>query len=214
MVITKVERQKKHPSRVSIHIDNEFAIGVHKEVLLQSGLRVGDQVTEKTSNDLKKQEEILKAREGAIRVLSHRARSEKELQDRLRKKGFALETVRKVIDSLARTGLIDDLEFARAFAHDKLLRKPMGKSMLKQHLRQKGISKGIIEQVLSEMYEKDSEDEYALKLARHRLDRFRSSFMKLELMKQKKRLADYLARRGFDWETVSKVVERTLGETA
>jgi regulatory protein len=212
MVVTKVERQKKHPSRVSIHIDNQYAIGIHKEVLLQSGLRVGDQVSERTIDELKKQEELHKARESSLRLLSHRARSEKELRDRLKQKGLSLESITKVIGSFTQSGLVDDLEFARAFAHDKLLRKPMGRSMLTQQLRQKGISKEIIEQVLSEVYERMKEDEYAVELARNRFERFKSAFDGLEPMKQRKKLSDYLSRRGFAWETVAKAINEVLGE--
>lgn len=213
MVITKVERQKKHPSRVSIHIDNQYAIGIHKEVLLQSGLRVGDRVSERTIDELKKQEELHKARQAALRLLSHRARSEQELRDRLKQKGLSLEGIKKVLDSLTRSGLINDLEFARAFAHDKLLRKPIGRSMLTHQLRQKGISKEVIEQVLSEVYEKVKEDKYAVELARNRFERFKSAFDELEPLKQRKKLSDYLARRGFAWETVAKAVNEVLGES-
>jgi regulatory protein len=212
MVITKVERQKKHPSRVSIHIDNQYAIGIHKEVLLQSGLRVGDQISERTIDELKKQEELHKARDAAVRLLSHRARSEKELRDRLKQKGFSLEGIKMVLDSFARSGLIDDLEFARAFAHDKLLRKPIGKLMLAHQLRQKGIGKEVIGHVLSEVFEKVKEDEYAVELARNRFQRFKSAFEKLEPIKQKKKLSDYLAHRGFEWEAVAKAVNEVLGE--
>lgn len=212
MVITKVERQKKHPSRVSIHIDNQYTIGIHKEVLLQSGLRIGDQISERTIDELKKQEELHKARQAALRLLSHRARSEKELRDRLKQKGLSLEGITKVLDSLTRSGLINDLEFARAFAHDKLLRKPIGKLMLGHQLRQKGICKEVIEHVLSEVFEKVKEDEYAVELARNRFQRFKSGFEKLEPIKQKKKLSDYLAHRGFEWEAVAKAVNEVLGE--
>jgi len=211
MVITRVERQKKNPSRVSIHIDNQYTIGVHKEVLLQLGLRVGDQISEKTIDKLKKQEELHAARQSAVRLLSHRARSERELRDRLKKKGFKAEGIAKVISSLTRSGLIDDLDFARAFVHDKLLRKPLGKSMLANQLRQKGIGKEVIEQVLSEVYQEGKEDEYAVELARNRFQRFKSAFEKLDPMKQKKKLSDYLAHRGFEWEAVAKAVNNVLG---
>lgn len=212
MIITKVERQKKHPSRVSIYIDDQFSIGIHKEVLLRSGLRVGDQISESIIDELREREESHRARDAAMRLLSHRARSERELRDRLKQKGLSPEGIKKVLDSLTQSGLVNDLEFARAFAHDKLLKKPIGKSMLKQRLREKGISKEVIEQVLSEVYEKVKEDEYAVELARSRYERFRSTFEGLEPMKRKKKLSDYLAHRGFEWEAVAKAVKEVLGE--
>ena len=211
MIITKLERQKKNPSRISLHIDNKYAIGVHKEVLLKSGLRVGDRLTDSTLNDLRKSEELHLARESALRLLSYRARSKKEVRDRLKRKGISPGVVAEVIDAFQRSGLLDDLEFAKAFAHDQLMRKPMGEALLKQQLSKKGINKETIEQVLLEVYQGDTEDAYAFELASKRIKRSRSSFLKLDPVKQKKRLWDYLARRGFDWVTVRKVVERALG---
>ena len=213
MVVTKVERQKKNPSRISLHIDNEYAIGVHKEVLLRSGLRVGDTVTEKTLTELKRNEGLHHAQEAALRLLSYRARSKRELQERLKRKGITSVDADEVLDTLERSGLLNDFEFARSFAHDKLLKKPMGKTMLKQQLRLKGISKELIEQVLSEAYKSNPEDKYAFELALKRIKRSQSSFTKLDPLKKKKRLSDYLIRRGFDWDTVAKAVNRVLGET-
>lgn len=212
MVITKIERQKKNPSRISLYIDNEFAIGIHKEVLLKFGFRVGDHLAEKTLREVQESEELYHARESALRLLAYRARSKKEIRDRLKKKKFSEETIKKVLSSLGRSGLINDLEFGRAFAHDKLMRKPMGKGMLKMELRKKGLGKEDVERILSEVYSDEAEGNYALELAIKRLNRFHATYERLDPMKKKKRLADYLARRGFDWETVARTVERVLPE--
>jgi regulatory protein len=212
MVITKVERQKKNPSRVSIHIDNQYAIGVHKEVLLHSRLRAGDHVSEKTLDQLKKEEESYAAYQSASRLLSYRARSERELRQRLQKKGFGTESISRTIESLVRSGLVNDDEFARSFAHDKLLRKPMGKTMLVQQLRQKGISREVIQQTVEEAYRDVDEDQHAIELARSRFKRFRSTFAGLDPLRQKKKLSTYLLQRGFQWEAVRKAVTEVLGE--
>jgi regulatory protein len=212
MKITKIERQKKNPSRFSLSIDDEYAIGIHKEVLLKSGLRSGDSITEKTLDDLKRNEELFHARESALRLLSYRARSKQEIRDRLKKKGISAEIAGAVLHSLESSGLVNDLEFAKAFAHNKLLKKPMGKKMLRLELRRKGINKEMTEQVLSEAYGSDSEEEFALELAKKRAKRGQGRIGQVERLKQRKRLSDYLAWRGFGWDTVSRTVAKVLGE--
>jgi regulatory protein len=212
VVITKIDRQKKNPARFSLYLDDEYAIGIHKEVLLKFGLRVRDRISEKTLEELKHAEETRAARESALRLLSYRARSTKELRERLKKKRYSPEAINEVLISLERSGLINDFEFAKAFVHDRLLRKPMGKGLLVQELRKKGIKKETIEDVLAEAYRNDAEDTYACELAAKRMKRAAASFGRLDPLKRRKRLADYLARRGFDWETVSRALERVLGE--
>ena len=61
-----------------------------------------------------------KAREAALRLLAVRARSEGELDDRLKRKGFDERTSAEVVAALKRVGLVDDEDFARAWVDEKL----------------------------------------------------------------------------------------------
>jgi len=211
MVITKIERQKKNPSRFSLYIDDEYSLGIHKEVLLEFGFRTGDPITDKILEEVKRAEDTRRARETALRLLSYRARSTHELQSRLKKKDIPDGIIRAVIASLKKSGLLNDLEFGRAFAHDKLQRKPMGREMLKQELRKRGLSNDDVESILSEVYTDDAEEAYALRLVSKRMERSRTAFAKLDPTRRRKRLADYLARRGFQWDVVKKAIDQALG---
>ncbi|MFQ5798137.1 MAG: RecX family transcriptional regulator [Bacteroidota bacterium] len=213
MLITKIERQKKNARRASIYLDGKFAVGVHEETLTRFGLRKGDTLDGKTLEDLRQAEELFKAKEKAMRLLSYRARSEKEIRDRLKKASYRAPIVDEVVDALTRSGLLDDATFARMYAHDTMARKPFGKQLLRQQLRGRGVAKEIIEKLIAELYTPQTEESFALSLAKKHLVRsLRSPPAKKlqDLVKQKKRLADYLVRRGFDWETVSSVVSKLL----
>ena len=214
--ITAIERQKKNPKRVSIYVDDEFAIGVHIETLAHYGLRKGDSLEEKKLKELERAEELQSAKEKSMRLLGYRARSEKEIRDRLGKKSFNVAVIDETIVALKRSRLLDDAAFARTFAHDAIARKPLGKHLLRRELRQKGIANEIIESVIGEVYDEESEEEFALELTRKYMNKKTGSKKKSTgvqgRMKEKKRLADYLARRGFDWETVSSVLSKVLPE--
>lgn len=212
-VVTKIERQKKNPRRASIYLDGEYAVGIHEESLARFGLRKGDVLDRKTLDDLKQAEELLRAKEKAMRLLSHHARSEKEIRDRLRRASFRASLVDEVVSALKRSALLDDVAFARMYAHDTMARKPLGKHLLRQQLRAKGVAKETIEPLIEELYTPESEESFALSLAKKRLVRLLPpprARNHQNLLKEKKRLTDYLVRRGFDWETVSSVVSKLI----
>jgi len=222
MIITKIEPQQRKPHRKSIYIDGEFAFGIHDEVLLKFGLRRGDHLTPEKVVEITAYEEFRSGREKALKLLNRKPRTERELRTKLLHTGYSETTCERVLAHLREARLIDDLDYARRYAQESMTRKPMGERMLKQRLRQKGIPEDAIQTVLREMFPSESEElRYALELARRRLERHsnlsghslqkRSSGQWQEeqtgLSQHKKRIADYLVRRGFDWETVHRVLE-------
>ncbi|MGC8898070.1 MAG: regulatory protein RecX [Bacteroidota bacterium] len=222
MIITKIEPQQRKPHRKSIYLNGEFAFGIHDEVLLKFGLRRGDHLTPEKVVEITTYEEFRSGREKALKLLSRKPRTERELRTKLLRTGYSEATCERVLAHLREARLIDDLDYARRYAHESMTRKPMGERMLKQRLRQKGIPEDAIQTVLREMFSSESEEfRYALELARKRIERHpdlsrhslhkRSSDQWQEeqtgVSQHKKRIADYLVRRGFDWDTVHRVLE-------
>lgn len=212
MVITKIERQKRHPQRVNIFVDGEFALGLHENVLVKFGLRKGDALDEQMLETMKRDEEFHRAKEKALRLLGRRARSEKELRDKLREKEFHPDAINKAIESMRTLGLINDLSFAQAYVHDLLLRRPSGKVFLKQKLRAKGIDAETIQQVLDSVEETNDESEIALSAARQILKRYSKSKKRLDNLKKKQLVAANLARRGFNWTTIKTALRSLFGK--
>ena len=124
----------------------------------------------------------------AYRFLSFRPRSEKEIKDYLKKKKTPARFVQKIIDELKRQKLVDDLEFSRWWIEQRNTFRPKGKIALKIELRQKGVTREIMEEVIEEMV-----DEFAL----------------AKKVFQKKKSPDFLARRGFSWSTIKKVLDES-----
>ena len=83
MRVTRIAPQKKRPGRRNIYIDGSFAIGVGAETLLRSGLRTGDEVDPAFLSTLERTERESALRAAALRLLSARPRSVRELRDRL-----------------------------------------------------------------------------------------------------------------------------------
>jgi len=145
----------------------------------------------------------------ALRFLSFRPRSEKEMLDYLKKKQVDDLNSRKIIDKLKENKFLNDEEFARWWAEQRTLVKPRAWRVIKIELKQKGISKEIIEELAQDTEFKLQNDlEMAIKLAQKRLPRYKN------LPKQEiyQKLGRHLASKGFDWETVKKSIDEIFSK--
>jgi len=202
--ITDIQLQEKRKDRFSIFLDNEFAFGLHQDVLLKSGIARGDVLTEKQIESILQLENRHGAKEKAYRLLAVRPRSQKELTDRLKQAGYADNEIDWVIQDLIRLKLINDAEFAVMFAKNRMITKPCGQFLLQQELRLKGINDSEIAFAIREAYSEMSEAEVAKQVA----IKNKKKQIRLDEEKAKKRVADFLMRRGFNWDIVKDVMDR------
>jgi len=201
-VITKIEPQKGNPRRRSIFIDGEFAFGVDEEVVARLGLVKGAVLTRRKIKQILAQKDENEAKETALRFLSFRRRTEKEIKDRLKRKGFDEKIIRHTIDKLKEYDLINDFEFAQSWVKERLAHRPRGKKLLQQELWKKGIKKEIIDRVIEKLCR--DEDRSALQL----LEKIKGRYRNLEPKVAKRRMFGLLLRRGFSYETAKNAVER------
>ena len=104
--VTAVEIQAKRRNRFSVFLDGEFAFGVHRDVLLQADIAKGDKLTEHRVRDILDLENRKQAESQALRLLAYRARSKKEILDRLKQKGYSTAVIEGVLKELERLGLV------------------------------------------------------------------------------------------------------------
>ncbi|MBX2992086.1 MAG: RecX family transcriptional regulator [Bacteroidetes bacterium] len=212
MHITKIENQKKNPSRKNLFVDDEFLIGVSAETLLRFGIRTGDEIGEDKLKALRAAEELQGAKSVALRFLSRRQRTEKEVRDKLREKEFADEEIRQTIENLRELGFLNDAEFARSYICHQLTVRPKGTLALKQNLLLLGVRKEVIEAALDETFNETNQEEAALDAARKFLRKSRKPTD--DPRKTRQKLAAFLGRRGFTWDVISTVMKNIPGEKA
>lgn len=202
MKITKIEGQK-NIERVNIYIDREFAFGLTKEIQLKYGLYEGMEIDKRFIEEVLLEEEKLKAKNKALKFLSYRQRSEKEVVDKLKKEGFSQEIIDKTVEFLKGYNLVDDLNFAKNFVMDKSNINKYGPERIKYELYMKGIPESIINKVL-----KDYDDEYsvALELARKKINSYKNDNKSAIYRK----LGGFLQRRGFSYECILKVLRELV----
>ena len=76
MRITRIESQKKNPTRKNIYADGSYVAGVSDETLLRAALRSGDEITVEQLKALVSQEDTSSAKRTALRFIAHRPRTD------------------------------------------------------------------------------------------------------------------------------------------
>ncbi len=149
-----------------------------------------------------------RARAYAVRLISIRAYSERELRDRLALKGFSRQVEEAVAAYAKKSGLIDDALFARLWVASRI-KRPLGVRRLRWELRRKGIAPSLIEEALSvATQEALSEEEVVRRLVKERVCRLKG----VGREKMKARLFALLTRRGFSREIIFDVLRQELPE--
>lgn len=138
-----------------------------------------------------------KALNYAFCLLKFRPRSEYELRQRLKKRGFQGQEIKETIFFLQEKSFLNDQEFAREWAESRL-RRPFGFKRIRQELKIKGIKQELIDQTLRELNSKYSEDEMIQEAMLRRWEKLKH----IEPVKAKRRLFMYLLRRGFSADII------------
>lgn len=153
------------------------------------------------------EERLKKYLENVYRYLAIRNRSEKEIRDYLTKKKAEPEIVEHIVELLKKQNFLDDEAFARGWVRQRAQFRPKGKTALKFELVQKGISSEMIEKVLAEEQE-DVPDQLtqAKRLITKRIEKLKGA-SRQEIYNK---VGAFLARRGFDWDTIKKAIDTSL----
>jgi len=198
--VTAIKPQKRK-NRFNIYLDGRFAFGLDEETLLREKIKVGQDLSPERSDILVRAGVVGKLLDKALRFLSYRPRSEKEVRDHLWRKvqrekldygGESGELITKVIDRLRERGYVDDAAFASWWVEQRLRYNPRGKMLLRSELYAKGIERSLVEAELAH-YSKEDEISWARRLVG-----------KKGISSEK--LAGYLSRRGFSWDIIREVL--------
>ncbi len=189
-VITAIKPQK-NKKRVNIYLDDKFGFGIDLENFVKLGLKVEQELSDEEIAAMVKKAELQKTLDKLLRFSSLRPRSEKEITGWLRKKKVHESLNGELFNRLKRLELVDDVKFAKWWVGQRMEFRPKSRKELVYELRLKGIGKEVIEEVMGGM--EMSDEATARKL------------LAKKTFGDKKKMAEYLLRRGFDWGVVKKV---------
>lgn len=205
MIITSLERQQRR-RRVNVFLDGRFALALSLDLAAERALHTGMPLSEADLLALRQAEARQRAYEAALRLLAYRPRSEREMRQRLARRGFERSRIDETVERLRRLAYLDDDAFARYWTESRDQLSPRSRRLIQQELRLKGIDA----ETATEASTAVSDDDAAYRAAARRL----RPLAGLDFPSFRDRLGGFLRRRGFSYEVARRTVERCWRELA
>ncbi len=142
-----------------------------------------------------------------LRLLAASPKSESELRKKLAEKGFPSEAIENALEDLSRQGILDDAKYAKDLMARLTMGKAAGRHKIAFELKRHGIPKGIQNELLGTL-SAESEAERALEQARIKW----AGWASIDPQKRKKRLYDFLIRKGYDFQIAQDVLQKLAKE--
>jgi regulatory protein len=207
MHITALQPQVKNADRINIFADGQFLLAASTLIVLQMGLKIGQELSAAQLAELRAAEAQQQALDRALNYLSFRPRSRQEVRNYLRGKNTPPELIDTVLERLDQMDMINDRAFASFWVETREQFNPKGVHALKNELRMKGIERSVVDEVVDE----EQDEERALRAA-HKKALSLLQQPSMDYMTFQRRLGPFLQRRGFGYEVTSRTVKQ-LWET-
>lgn len=204
MKITKIETQKKNKERVSIFVDENYGFSLHAEIAYKYNLKVGMELDEAFISEIGDVEEQKKANNYILTILSKSFKTEKQLKDKLKEKGFQDKHIESAIQLMKDYKYIDDERFAKSYVNDSVLLTKMGKNKIKNKLYAKGIDKDTINETINSLIDDEQQLEAALSLASKKYPNIKEQ----DTRKKNQKLISFLQYRGFSFNIIKQVLDK------
>jgi regulatory protein len=176
--------------------------GLSLDIVTKHDLHEGDEILQEEIDQLLIQEEKMKMRNRAFRLLGYRDRSIKEMEQRLLDQGFDQAMVKEVIDEFVADTTLDDQRFTRSYVHDYTIVKPRGNVFIQKELRKKGISADMIQAELALRDERELIFGYITR---------KLSCLNAEIPKERQKMIHRLLTRGFTSSLVYDIINEMVG---
>ena len=142
---------------------------------------------------------IKQAKQKALSLLNYMDRTESQLRQKLKEKSFDERAIDEAVEYVKSFGYVNDVSYAERYILNKQNSK--SKREIYASLSQKGISRDYIEAAMENCY--DAEDELA---AIHYLCEKKHFVTEKATDIEKKKMYNYLLRKGFRGDNVCKVL--------
>lgn len=202
--ITALRTGRRREKRINVFLDGRFAFSLGAEVAAKEDLQVGQELTGDQIELLTGVDRLQRCLEAAYRYLSYRPRSESEIRERMQRRGFAAETIGEAIVRLREQNLLDDEAFAQFWKENRESFSPRSQWLTRLELKRMGVTNDVIEQVVVDIDDEENAYRAALQRTRRGIPADYQGF--------RRRLGDYLRRRGFNYEVIGHTVEKVWQE--
>ena len=200
MTITAIEPRRRQ--MCALFIDGEYVMNLDAQTLIENRFDVGREIDDDELKEIIEKSNERRAKDKALWLISYRSHSKKELFDKLRR-DFDEDSAQKAVDRMQELGLINDGEFAKAYARKLVYGKKMSLRAAELELRRKGIDNITAEQVLSDL-EYDAQTQI--------IEFISKKYRKIEDEKVRRRAVAALQRKGYGWDDIKQAIESMSGD--
>lgn len=216
MKLAKLEPSSRVEGRWLVWLEDGTLLRIGEADVVSFSLYAGMELDETQLDGLRMAQEQAKLKQKALSLLSARPMSQRELERKLsanpRKKGMPEEgeeqreqrrdMAQQVAQRMAQVGLVNDREYASTVVRH-YSRKGYGPAKIRDELYRRGVPRELWDQA---MEESNQDDRQLRALVEKKL---RGAVPTREELKK---VSAYLARRGFGWEEISRVLRQVEEE--
>ena len=202
--ITKISMQQ-NSERYNLFLDDEFFCGISEDTLVKLQLKKGMEVDEASLVRLIEEERKNQCLNYAIWLLTKQNYFQQVLVTKLQAKEYTQEEIAYALQKLNTYQYLDDKRLTGSFVKDKKRFSKKGPQYIRQALRQKGVDQQVITEALEEYYSEEEEIENCKAVAEKKLISYQRKETNAYTLKGK--LYGFLMQRGFQSQTITKVLE-------
>ena len=201
--ITAITPQMKDKRRCNVYIDGRFCCGLTLEAAVKYRLKVGECVSPDRLAEIQLESEKNTALDKALTHISATKKTEKQVRDFLKGKGYLPAVCDYVLEKMRGYGFVDDKEYAQDYVGFSAARK--GGRLIKMELKAKGVAEEDIDQALTALDQGEQEIAAGRILEKY----MRGKTPDRETLAKAYR---YLMSKGFDYETAKSALN-AFGDT-
>ena len=201
-VITSIQKER---GKVRITISESDEILVPTSLFRERPLQEGQPIDLEEYDNWLMLRQYRYALDRAVAFLASRARSRKEIEDKLLRSGYRPCTVEMVLYKLESNDLLDDADFAQQWVEARTARK-VGRNRIAQELRRKGVSADEAEAALESIDEEDQLSS-AISLVEKAMARVKPGE---DPRKTAQRITAMLARWGYGWDVAREAISHVM----
>ena len=199
MKILKYEKKKN--GMYQVFFDNDNNIDISEEIILKYNLLLKKDIDNSLIDKMLDENKIYIAYNLAIKYISIKMRSRKEIREYLSKKNIDYDSINEVIKILEKEKYLDDDSYAKAFVNDKMLLSNDGPNKIRSKLIELGINSNSINNAL-ELFDYDLQKEKVTKMAKKLVEVNRNKSAAL----LKNKIITYLVNLGYDKSVINSVL--------
>lgn len=204
MKITNYSEQKHNTEKMNIYVDGEYRFSMSKDSFLSNRLYKNLEITEEQIEKWVHEDAPKLAYIQIINTLSYGMKTEKELYDKLKEKGYSDEAMDEAVERAKKYGYINDNYYIECYIKTKAIPAKWGEQKIISKLYQKGIKIEIIKQKLEDLYDENDKYDNAMELAKKKYAMLKDT----DKNKKKQKLNSFLLGKGYRYDVISSVIKK------